>query len=83
MISTPMSGPHARANSSSTPVVPPEAPCIARKVAVAANHPMSRPSACPNGRSSDWSAPAPYPSSEIAKLWTLTIDMALLSCFRR
>src|SRR5207248_9286019 len=51
MISAPMPGPQLLAKASSTPVVPPDSPCISRKLRVGKNQLWSLLPACPKGAS--------------------------------
>src|SRR5213592_3414175 len=43
--------------------------------------PCSSSPPTPSGSFSPWRGPAPYPSSEIAKLWTRSLDMESFSGF--
>src|SRR6266511_3531423 len=78
MIYAPMPSPNRLAKSLSGPVVPPVCPCISRNARVPTYQPCSSSPPTPSGCSSPWRGPAPYPSSEIAKLCTRTLDMLRL-----
>src|SRR5712664_1407815 len=75
MIYAPMPSPKRLAKSLSGPVVPPVFPFISRNARVPTYQPCSSSPPTPSGSLSPWPGPAPYPSSEIAKLWTRTLDM--------
>src|SRR5881628_982673 len=75
MIYAPMRSPKRFAKSLSGPVVPPVCPCISRNARVPTYQPCSSSPPTPSPCSSPWRGPAPYPSSEIAKLWTRSLDM--------
>src|SRR5213083_2878370 len=63
------------------PVVPPVFPFISRNARVPMYQPCSSSPPTPSGSFSPWRGPAPYPSSEIAKLWTRSLDMESFSGF--
>src|SRR5207249_4619699 len=67
--------PKRLAKSLSGPVVPPVFPFISRNARVPMYQPCSSSPPTPSGSFSPWWGPAPYPSSEIAKLWTRSLDM--------
>src|SRR5438552_772434 len=75
MIYAPMPSPRRLAKSLSGPVVPPVLPFISRNARVPMYQPWSSSPPTPSGSFSPWRGPAPYPSSEIAKLWTRSLDM--------
>src|SRR6266516_1509353 len=75
MIYAPMPSPKRLAKSLSGPVVPPVCPCISRNPRVPRYQPCRSSPPTPSGFSRSWRGPAPYPSSEIAKLWTRSLDM--------
>src|SRR3989441_5058730 len=75
MIYAPMPSPKRLAKSLSGPVVPPVFPFISRNARVPTYQPCSSSPPTPSGCSRPWRGPAPYPSSEIAKLWTRSLDM--------
>src|SRR5436190_9055223 len=75
MIYAPMPSPKRLAKSLSGPVVPPVLPFISRNARVPMYQPCSSSPPTPSGSFSPWRGPAPYPSSEIAKLWTRSLDM--------
>src|SRR2546425_8862268 len=70
-----MRSPKRLAKSLSGPVVPPVCPRISRNARVPTYQPCSSSPPTPSPCSSPWRGPAPYPSSEIAKLWTSSLDM--------
>src|SRR5436190_1614604 len=70
-----MRSPKRLAKSLSGPVVPPVLPFISRNARVPMYQPCSSSPPTPSGSFSPWRGPAPYPSSEIAKLWTRRLDM--------
>src|SRR6266513_4285706 len=74
MIHAPTHSPARLARSLSGPVVPPVLPSISRNARVTTNQPCSSSPPTPRGFSRVWRGPAPYPSSEIAKLWTRSLD---------
>src|SRR3989441_1389398 len=78
MIYAPMPSPKRLAKSLSGPVLPPVFPFISRNARVPTYQPCSSSPPTPSGSFSPWRGPAPYPSSEIAKLWTRSLDMELL-----
>src|SRR5450631_1556400 len=63
------------AKSSSTPVAPPSPPNICRNVRVAKAHLCNATPPMPSGLLRSWLGPAPYPSRDIVKLWTRSLDM--------
>src|SRR6266496_852131 len=81
MIYAPMPSPKRLAKSLSGPVVPPVLPFISRNARVPMYQPCSSSPPTPSGSFSPWRGPAPYPSSEIAKLWTRSLDMESFSGF--
>src|SRR2546421_6845874 len=81
MICAPMPSPKRLAKSLSGPVVPPVFPFISRNARVPMYQPCSSSPPTPSGSFSPWRGPAPYPSSEIAKLWTRSLDMESFSGF--
>src|SRR6266550_4584760 len=74
-----MPSPKRLAKSLSGPVVPPVLPFISRNARVPMYQPCSSSPPTPSGSFSPWRGPAPYPSSEIAKLWTRSLDMESFS----
>src|SRR5436190_21846397 len=76
-----MRSPKRLAKSLSGPVVPPVLPFISRNARVPMYQPCSSSPPTPSGSFSPWRGPAPYPSSEIAKLWTRSLDMESFSGF--
>src|SRR5258705_7400252 len=81
MIYAPMPSPKRLAKSLSGPVVPPVCPLISRNPRVPTYQPCSSSPPTPSGFSRSCRGPAPYPSSEIAKLWTRSLDMESSVCF--
>src|SRR5882762_7671230 len=75
MIYAPMPSPNRLAKSLSGPVDPPVCPLISRNPRVPTYQPCSSSPPTPSGFTRSCRGPAPYPSSEIAKLWTRSLDM--------